>query len=116
MQSGRGVLRCGHRRAEVRLQACWGGPWCTSLPCSVLRLGQDESSLLRGWAAAVSALDPELVLGWDVQRHSLGYLTERAQARRGGLVALVHGAIPDNSGQEGPHAQGADMLGLNPYG
>ncbi|GIL62894.1 hypothetical protein Vafri_17102, partial [Volvox africanus] len=40
----------------------------------------DEAALLRAAAACLSSLDPDIVLGWDVQRHSLGYLAERAAA------------------------------------
>ncbi|GIL69760.1 hypothetical protein Vretifemale_737, partial [Volvox reticuliferus] len=38
----------------------------------------DEAALLRAAAACLSSLDPDIILGWDVQRHSLGYLAERA--------------------------------------
>ena len=41
---------------------------------------QDEPSLLAAFAAAVSSLDPDIIVGWDVQRGSLGYLAERAAA------------------------------------
>lgn len=41
---------------------------------------QDEPSLLRGVCEALSSLDPDVVLGWDVQRGSLGYLAERGAA------------------------------------
>ncbi|GLC55953.1 hypothetical protein PLESTB_001048500, partial [Pleodorina starrii] len=40
----------------------------------------DEASLLRAAAACLSSLDPDILLGWDVQRHSLGYLAERGAA------------------------------------
>ncbi len=41
---------------------------------------QDEPTLLRAVAAALSSLDPDILLGWDVQRGSLGYLAERGAA------------------------------------
>ena len=41
---------------------------------------QSEAALLRGFVAAVAALDPDVVVGFDLQRGSLGYLSERAAA------------------------------------
>ncbi|EFJ43266.1 hypothetical protein VOLCADRAFT_66026, partial [Volvox carteri f. nagariensis] len=40
----------------------------------------DEVSLLRAVSSCLCCLDPDMLLGWDVQRHSLGYLAERGAA------------------------------------
>ncbi len=34
-------------------------------------------SLIEGVTWALLALDPDIVLGWDIQRNSLGWLAER---------------------------------------
>ncbi|GFH23879.1 DNA polymerase, partial [Haematococcus lacustris] len=39
----------------------------------------DEVALLCGLVSAVQSLDPDVLIGWDIQRESLGYLVERAQ-------------------------------------
>lgn len=39
---------------------------------------QSEAALLQGAISAILALDPDILLGWDVQKESYGYLTERA--------------------------------------
>ncbi|GFH16260.1 DNA polymerase, partial [Haematococcus lacustris] len=40
---------------------------------------KDEVALLCGLVSAVQSLDPDVLIGWDIQRESLGYLVERAQ-------------------------------------
>lgn len=37
-----------------------------------------ELELLTAFSEAVLALDPDIVLGWEVQQGSLGYLVDRA--------------------------------------
>lgn len=39
-----------------------------------------EEDLLARLAALVTGLDPDILVGWDVQRASLGYLADRASA------------------------------------
>lgn len=39
---------------------------------------RSEDDLLRRLAALVHGLDPDVLVGWDVQRGSLGYLADRA--------------------------------------
>jgi DNA polymerase zeta len=36
-----------------------------------------ELSLLQGFCAVVQGLDPDVVVGWDIQQGSLGYLADR---------------------------------------
>jgi DNA polymerase elongation subunit (family B) len=38
---------------------------------------QDEVQLLCGFVGAIMHLDPDIIVGWDLQRSSLGYLVER---------------------------------------
>jgi hypothetical protein len=38
---------------------------------------QDEESLLAAVVWALQSLDPDVVLGWDLQRASLGWLSDR---------------------------------------
>ena len=40
-------------------------------------LPQDEHSLLEGFALSVLALDPDILLGWEMQKASIGYLADR---------------------------------------
>ena len=37
-----------------------------------------EEALMDGLVGAVGALDPDIILGWEVQQGSLGYLVDRA--------------------------------------
>lgn len=38
---------------------------------------QDELSLLAGLVGSLRVLDPDVLLGWEVQKGSMGYLLER---------------------------------------
>jgi DNA polymerase elongation subunit (family B) len=38
---------------------------------------QDEVTMIQGYVTAVHTLDPDIIVGWDVQKASLGYLVER---------------------------------------
>eukprot|EP00967_Tisochrysis_lutea_P034881 scaffold41727_cov20-Tisochrysis_lutea.AAC.1 len=40
----------------------------------------DEVSLLRGVVGAVRSLDPDIIVGWDLQRESVGYLVDRHES------------------------------------
>ena len=37
-----------------------------------------EAELLTGFSEAVLALDPDIIVGWEVQQGSVGYLVDRA--------------------------------------
>ncbi len=37
-----------------------------------------EADLLTGFSEAVLALDPDIIVGWEVQQGSIGYLVDRA--------------------------------------
>lgn len=38
---------------------------------------QDEGDLFQAFISALVELDPDVVVGWDIQKESLGYLAER---------------------------------------
>jgi len=50
---------------------------------------QDEVSLLRGVVGAVQSLDPDILVGWDMQRESLGYLVDRWASASPSLFTIV---------------------------
>lgn len=50
---------------------------------------KSEKALLEGVIEAVQALDPDIVLGFEVQQGSLGYLADRAASMEMGLLKLV---------------------------
>lgn len=50
---------------------------------------KSEQALLEGFVDAVQALDPDIVLGFEVQKGSLGYLADRAASMEIGLLKLV---------------------------
>ena len=50
---------------------------------------QSEQKLLEGFVDAVQALDPDIVLGFEVQKGSLGYLADRAATMEIPLLKLV---------------------------
>ena len=47
------------------------------LEMQVERFGS-EADLLTGFSEAVLALDPDIIVGWEVQQGSIGYLVDRA--------------------------------------
>jgi hypothetical protein len=49
---------------------------CSGVPLQ-LQYYSSELSLLQGFCAVVQALDPDVVVGWDIQQGSLGYLADR---------------------------------------
>jgi hypothetical protein len=49
---------------------------CGSSPLQ-LQYYASELSLLQGFCAVVQALDPDVIVGWDIQQGSLGYLADR---------------------------------------
>jgi DNA polymerase elongation subunit (family B) len=42
-----------------------------------LQFYASELALLQGFSAVVQALDPDVLVGWDMQQGSLGYLADR---------------------------------------
>ena len=50
---------------------------------------KSEKALLEGVVDAMQALDPDIVLGFEVQKGSLGYLADRAATMEMGLLKLV---------------------------
>lgn len=58
-----------------------------------------EAALLGALSAAVAAADPDILLGYEVQRASLGYAAERAAVL--GLPSLLRALsrLPRVSGQ-----------------
>lgn len=54
----------------------------------VERVGSEEA-LLEGLVGAVRALDPDIILGWEVQQGSLGYLVDRAALLERPLLQLL---------------------------
>ena len=50
---------------------------------------QSEQKLLEGFVDAVQALDPDIILGFEVQKGSLGYLADRAATMEMPLLKLV---------------------------
>ena len=49
----------------------------------------DERALLRGFAATVLALDPDVLVGFEVQSESLGFLADRARRLDIDLLRLI---------------------------
>ena len=61
---------------------CW---WRRTLglgPQVELQVFASEMELLEGVGKLVTAIDPDIVMGWEIQQSSLGYLVERGQALR----------------------------------
>jgi hypothetical protein len=52
---------------------------CCGLPPAPLQLQYyaSELALLQGFCAVVQGLDPDVIVGWDIQQGSLGYLADR---------------------------------------
>ena len=50
---------------------------------------QSEKALLEAFIEAVQALDPDIILGFEVQKGSLGYLADRAATMDLPLLKLV---------------------------
>lgn len=71
-------LRAGRPKLNSSLAAAHpSAPSPTHAPCQV-DLYASEAALLGALGAAVAAADPDIVLGYEVQRASLGYAAERA--------------------------------------
>lgn len=50
---------------------------------------QSEKALLEAFTEATQALDPDIILGFEVQKGSLGYLADRAATMDLPLLKLV---------------------------
>lgn len=67
-----------------------------------------ERELLDAFVVAVRALDPDVLLGWEVQQGSLGYLADRAQLLELPLLKAISrapeagGPPPPQPARDGP--------------
>ena len=72
-------------RASATMPGFCGAPgflWDACTKAYVMNVGT-EADLMDAFAQTVTAIDPEILLGYDTQRASLGYLLERAAILRG---------------------------------
>lgn len=71
-----------------------------------------ESALLSGFVSLVQRVDPDVLMGWEMQKSALGYLVERAQylSRRPALLEELSRCLPPPP-VDGPHGQGARRPG-----
>lgn len=49
----------------------------------------EEREMLESFAAAVKSLDPDMLVGWEVQQGSIGYLADRAELLEIPLLKLI---------------------------
>lgn len=65
----------------------------------------DEPQLLAAFARLMTALDPDIVVGFDLQKASMGYLVDRAAqletSEEGGLLRAVSRTPEEGSIREG---------------
>ena len=59
---------------------------CISVQVEVFK---SEQALLEAFVEATQSLDPDIVLGFEVQKGSLGYLADRAATMEMALLKLV---------------------------
>jgi DNA polymerase zeta len=57
-----------------------------------------EQALLQGFCAVVQGLDPDVIVGWDLQHGSLGYLADRG-AQLGFNLLRAASRTPEVRGQ-----------------
>ena len=78
-----------------------------------INLVHSETDLLRGFAKRVREVDPDVLLGWEVQSGSIGYLHERVEHLNMPLVPDDEGGEQDKraSGVSGA-APGPEAVGL----
>ncbi len=69
-----------------------------ALPGARVERFPSEAALFAGVAAAVQALDPDVLLGWDLERGSLGYLADRAAALGAPCPLRALSRLPDAPG------------------
>lgn len=83
--------------------------YCCVLTGALLRLllicpQKDEASLILGVVSAIRTLDPDLLVGWEVQKGSLGFLTDRWGKGEGvfwWVVLFVRVCMCGGEGREG---------------
>ncbi len=82
------------------LEAPLAGARCgaDALPGARVERFPSEAALFAGVAAAVQALDPDVLLGWDLERGSLGYLADRAAALGAPCPLRALSRLPDAPG------------------
>jgi DNA polymerase zeta len=85
---------------------------------------QDELSMLEAFADAVVALDPDVLLGWELQRASLGFLVDRSLGKELNLLrrmsrtpetSSIRERMDDEYGRQtssGIHSTGRIVLNL----
>lgn len=59
------------------------------MSCLQVELFQSEKALLEAFVEATQSLDPDIILGFEVQKGSLGYLADRAATMELALLKLV---------------------------
>jgi DNA polymerase elongation subunit (family B) len=75
---GRDVLEQQQQQTLARLSPAAEGGMCTCVRAPLqLQYYSSELSLLQGFCAVVQALDPDVIVGWDIQQGSLGYVADR---------------------------------------
>ena len=57
--------------------------------CLQMEVFQSEKALLEAFVDATQSLDPDIILGFEVQKGSLGYLADRAATMELALLKLV---------------------------
>ena len=72
------IAFCGQGRERILMQGR-AGDWPCDLPIDWFA---DEAALLRGFLQQIQALDPDLILGWNLINFDLDYLERRCQAHR----------------------------------
>jgi DNA polymerase elongation subunit (family B) len=69
-----------------------------SFPDAQLEWCESEVDMLEGVVKAVQALDPDMIVAFDLMRGSVGYMEERAQALDAPLFLRRLGRCPDQPG------------------
>ena len=94
------IACCGQGREEILMQGI-GSQWPAELP---IRWYRDERALLLGLFDRIAALDPDLILGWNIINFDLETIGRRCahhripfRLGRGGEIAAV--LAPQQSGQ-----------------
>lgn len=96
-------------RASATMPGFCGAPgflWDACTKAYVMNVGT-EADLMDAFAQTVTAIDPEILLGYDTQRASLGYLLERAAILRGTAPATPQPPASNTTpAQQRPRAPG----------
>ena len=76
--------------AAARVEEAWSWGVEDAVPGDVeVHAFDDELALIRGFIATVRALDPDVLVGFEMQGESLGWLAERAGALGVGLLREI---------------------------